>query len=228
MSFASVKGIPASTSTSRSSTTSPSNVKSVMSGVKVLRIFFDHLKLRRAVWLLDGLSTWYNWTSKVFRVSDGSYFQLLRCQWWHVQHGDHERHPCKETGRSGHGRQTTSGVGKVLSGQGGSRSRSQLVSCSSSRMTTICLAFTMKRLSLSGRKVHWLRKWFVLERPACLHKGQTLSWRGCLVRVLGSLLPPGRGRRKSSATAARRILASSEARISSRRELCAWEISDLI
>ena len=49
MSFASVKGIPASTSTSRSSTTSPSNVKSVMSGVKVLRIFFDHLKLRRAV-----------------------------------------------------------------------------------------------------------------------------------------------------------------------------------
>ena len=38
MSFASVKGIPASTSTSRSSTTSPSNVKSVMSGVKVLRI----------------------------------------------------------------------------------------------------------------------------------------------------------------------------------------------
>ena len=157
----------------------------------------------------------------MFRVSDGSYFQLLRCQWWHVQHGDHERHPYKEIDGSRHGRQTTSGVGKVLSGQGGSWSTSQLVSCSSSRMLTICLAFTIKRLSLSGRKEHWLTKWFVLERPAYSHKGQTLSWRGCLVRVLGSLLPPGRERRKSSATVARKILASSEAPISWRRELSA-------
>ena len=48
------------------------------------------------------------------------------------------------------------------------------------------------------------------------------------MRNLGSFLPDRRGRRKSSATAARRILASSEVRISSRRELRACEISGLI
>ena len=48
------------------------------------------------------------------------------------------------------------------------------------------------------------------------------------MRILESRLVPGQGRRKSSATAARRILASSEVRISSRRELRACEISGLI
>ena len=48
------------------------------------------------------------------------------------------------------------------------------------------------------------------------------------MRILESPLPPGRGGRKSSATAAGGILSSSEVGISTRRELSTCEISGLI
>lgn len=57
-----------------------------------------------------------------------------------------------------------------------------------------------------GRNTAW-ESGFALEWPACLHKGQTLSWWVCLVQSIESLLLPRWGWWKSSATVACRILA---------------------
>ena len=158
------------------------------------------MKLRRAISLLDRLGTQHYWTSEVFPSRMANHISSRTAL------NDDMYNPVNM--KDIHMRPWLLGSAKwCLHGTGKSGSRSLSVSWSLLRMPAICLAFTMKCLSLLGKKEHCLRKWFALEWPACLHKRQTLSWWVCLVQSSESLLLPRWGWWKSSATVACRILA---------------------
>ena len=60
----------------------------------------------------------------------------------------------------------------------------------SSRMSAICLALAMYLWSWSGRKLHSLKKWPLLGRPACLQSGHDLAGRlGRALAFYGALAP---------------------------------------